>query len=362
MHSRTASGWLRRRSWRSTATGCTCRWPPSPRMREWASAPCTDTPHPGRPPGRAPPPIVQRMVDHLTEADSAAGTATEALRQFLTAVIADRHDMLLPSTGGPAVQTDRTRGVQSALHAAIRQLLQRGVRDGTIQRQVDVGDVAWLGATLAQPGRVEAGWDEISLRLLDTYLAGLRFPRSYGRRASGCVREPVATRGRARAGHGALHPRRTVRCRHLRTERTLAAGDLLGEQREEGVHLVQGGIVDALVLAGAAGEVPPWTVSSSIPTTASAAPSDPSRRSPSCQADPRAARASSSSWSGTPRATRRRDGPARPACWCVLREDHRERWTCASRSPTVQSGQGVGPSAGLTHAAHEPAHLLRRQG
>lgn len=118
----------------------------------------------------------QRMVDHLTEADSAAGTATEALRQFLTAVIVDRHDMLLPSTGGPAVQTDRTREVQSALHAAIRQLLQRGVRDGTIQRQVDVGDVAWLGATLAQPGRVEAGWDEISLRLLDTYLAGLSVP------------------------------------------------------------------------------------------------------------------------------------------------------------------------------------------
>ena len=118
----------------------------------------------------------RRMLDHLTVADSTAGTATEALRQFLTAVITDRHEMLLPATGGPAVQTDRTRAVQSELHTAIRQLIKRGVRDGTIQRQVDVWDVAWLGATLAQPGRDERGWDEICLRLLDTYLAGLSVP------------------------------------------------------------------------------------------------------------------------------------------------------------------------------------------
>jgi AcrR family transcriptional regulator len=118
----------------------------------------------------------QRMLDHLTVANNDAGTATESLRQFLTAVITDREDMLLPATGGPAVQTDRTRAVQAELHAAIRQLLQRGVRDGTIRRKVDVWDVAWLGATLAQPGREGQGWDEICLRLLDTYLAGLTIP------------------------------------------------------------------------------------------------------------------------------------------------------------------------------------------
>jgi hypothetical protein len=84
--------------------------------------------------------------------------------------------MLLPSTGGPAVQTDRTKAVQKSLHQAIRQVIQRGTEDGTILREVDVWDVAWLGATLAQPGRAGSAWDAICLRLLNTYLAGLGVP------------------------------------------------------------------------------------------------------------------------------------------------------------------------------------------
>ncbi|GAB3660751.1 hypothetical protein GCM10027596_19900 [Nocardioides korecus] len=46
----------------------------------------------------------------------------------------------------------------------------------TVRREVDVWDVAWLGATLAQPGRDDPGWEAICLRLLDTYLAGLSVP------------------------------------------------------------------------------------------------------------------------------------------------------------------------------------------
>jgi AcrR family transcriptional regulator len=118
----------------------------------------------------------QRMVDHLLRAAETDDTAAETLRRFLTAVIKDRNDLLLPSTGGPAVQTDGTRAVQKELHAAIRAVIRRGVRDGTIVRKVDVSDVAWLGATLAQPGRTGASWDAICLRLLDTYLAGLAVP------------------------------------------------------------------------------------------------------------------------------------------------------------------------------------------
>jgi AcrR family transcriptional regulator len=115
----------------------------------------------------------RRMLDHLVRAGEMGGTATDALRHFLTAVVRDRADLLLPSTGGPAVATDRTRAVQSDLHDAIKQLIRRGVEDGTILREVDVWDVAWLGATLAQPGRADPSWDAICLRLLDTYLAGL---------------------------------------------------------------------------------------------------------------------------------------------------------------------------------------------
>jgi len=118
----------------------------------------------------------QRMLDHIQHAGEVADTATEALRRFLRAVISDRDDLLLPTTGGPAVQTEQTREVQRQLHSEIRQLLDRGADDGTILRKVDVWDIAWLGAVLAQPGRPDPSWETISLRLLDTYLAGLGTP------------------------------------------------------------------------------------------------------------------------------------------------------------------------------------------
>jgi AcrR family transcriptional regulator len=118
----------------------------------------------------------QRMLNHLAHASETAETATEAFRHFLTAVVRDRADMLLPSTGGPAVRTDRTRAVQQELHAAIAQEISRGADDGTILRAVGVWDIAWLGATLAQPGRDGPSWDAVCLRLLDTYLAGLGVP------------------------------------------------------------------------------------------------------------------------------------------------------------------------------------------
>ena len=117
-----------------------------------------------------------RMVDHVRRAGEVPGTATETLRLFLLGVIRDRHDLLLPSTGGPSPRTDRTRAVQSELHDAIRGVLHRGAEDGTIRREVDVWDVAWLGATLAQPGRTDPSWETVCLRLLDTYLAGLGVP------------------------------------------------------------------------------------------------------------------------------------------------------------------------------------------
>ena len=118
----------------------------------------------------------QRMLVHLRQAGEVGGTATGALRIFLGAVIGDRNDMLLPSTGGPAVHTDRTRAVQKSLHEEIQKVLRRGSDDRTIVREVGVHDIAWLGATLAQPGRPGPAWEAISLRLLDTYLAGLAVP------------------------------------------------------------------------------------------------------------------------------------------------------------------------------------------
>ncbi|GAB3686624.1 TetR/AcrR family transcriptional regulator [Angustibacter aerolatus] len=114
----------------------------------------------------------RRLLDHLEEAVESGGTAVEVLGAFLTAVVRDRDDLVLRSTGGPASESDRTRAVQALLHDGIRALVARGRDDGTIRRDLDVPDVAWLGATLAQPGR-GPGWDAVAARLLATYLAGL---------------------------------------------------------------------------------------------------------------------------------------------------------------------------------------------
>jgi AcrR family transcriptional regulator len=113
------------------------------------------------------------MLERIKHARALAGTATATFRMFLTAVIGDRHDMLLPSTGGPAVASQRTRAVQRHVHREIEAVIALGAEDGTIQREVNVSDIAWLGATLAPPGRTGKAWDAIALRLLDTYLAGM---------------------------------------------------------------------------------------------------------------------------------------------------------------------------------------------
>jgi AcrR family transcriptional regulator len=113
------------------------------------------------------------MLGHLESAAGGSVPATEVLRTFLAGVIADRDALVLPSTGGPPARTPRTLEVQRSLHAAIRAVLSTGADDGSIRREVDVWDIAWLGATLAPPGRPGPTWDAIARRLLDTYLAGL---------------------------------------------------------------------------------------------------------------------------------------------------------------------------------------------
>ncbi len=118
----------------------------------------------------------QRMLTHLELAETSAETAAGTFRAFLMAVVADRDQLVLPTTGGPQVLREESRAVQADLHTAIRRVIARGAQDGTILRQLDVWDIAWLGATLAQPGREGDTWDSVCLRLLDTYLAGLGVP------------------------------------------------------------------------------------------------------------------------------------------------------------------------------------------
>lgn len=113
------------------------------------------------------------MLDRMQQARSRGGTAVQILRTFLAGVIEDRDDLVLRTTGGPAVDSERIRGLQDRLHQELQDLISRGRRDGTITRAIQVFDITWIGATLAQPGREGHEWQQVSERLLDTYLAGL---------------------------------------------------------------------------------------------------------------------------------------------------------------------------------------------
>jgi AcrR family transcriptional regulator len=115
----------------------------------------------------------ERLLDHLARAEEGGGTAVDVLRRFLLDVVDDRDRLVLPSTSGPRVAGPRARALQRRLHAGLRDLLARGHEDGTVLREVDVWDVAWLGATLSAPAPGTRGWRTTAARLLDTYLDGL---------------------------------------------------------------------------------------------------------------------------------------------------------------------------------------------
>src|SRR3954453_10590870 len=66
------------------------------------------------------------MLTRIEPAIGVTDTAIDAFRVFLSAVIADRNDMVLGSTGGPSVSSARSRAVQSKLHEAIKGLIARG--------------------------------------------------------------------------------------------------------------------------------------------------------------------------------------------------------------------------------------------
>ncbi len=115
----------------------------------------------------------QRLRENLAGAAAEGGTATQVLRIFWSAVVRDADDLLLPLTGGPTVLDESTRAEQRALHEEIGGVLRRGALDGTIRREVEAWDIAWFGAMLAQSGHEGQTWEVVSLRLMESYLAGL---------------------------------------------------------------------------------------------------------------------------------------------------------------------------------------------
>jgi AcrR family transcriptional regulator len=116
----------------------------------------------------------EQVLANVQAAESDGMTASDALRRFIEAAIAQRNELVLPLHGGPPVTAPETLMVRDQVHRAVQRIIERGRADGTISQDVTARDVVAFGAMLAQPGQPDPEWDATCRRLLATYLNGLR--------------------------------------------------------------------------------------------------------------------------------------------------------------------------------------------
>jgi AcrR family transcriptional regulator len=116
----------------------------------------------------------EQVLANVQAADSDGTTASDALRRFIEAAIAQRNELVLPLHGGPPVTDPETLAVRDQVHRAVQRIIERGRTDGTISQDVTPRDVVAFGAMLAQPRQPDPAWDATCRRLLATYLNGLR--------------------------------------------------------------------------------------------------------------------------------------------------------------------------------------------
>jgi AcrR family transcriptional regulator len=116
----------------------------------------------------------EQVLANVRSAETAGGTPTDCLRLFVEAAIGQRNELVLPLHGGPPLTSTATREVRAEVHRVLRRILDRGVADGTVRRDVGPEDVVVFGAMLAQPRPADPDWDAMCRRLLATYLRGLR--------------------------------------------------------------------------------------------------------------------------------------------------------------------------------------------
>jgi AcrR family transcriptional regulator len=113
------------------------------------------------------------VLANVRAAENDAPTASDALRRFIEAAIAQRNELVLPLHGGPPVTDPGTLAVRDEVHRAVQRIIERGRADGTITRDATPRDVVVFGAMLAQPRQSDPDWDAICRRLLVTYVNGL---------------------------------------------------------------------------------------------------------------------------------------------------------------------------------------------
>jgi AcrR family transcriptional regulator len=116
----------------------------------------------------------EQVLSNVQAAENEGATASDALRRFIEAAIAQRNELVLPLHGGPPATAPETLAVRDQVHRAVQRIIERGHADGTISQNATPRDVIAFGAMLAQPSHPDPEWDSTCRRLLATYLNGLR--------------------------------------------------------------------------------------------------------------------------------------------------------------------------------------------
>jgi AcrR family transcriptional regulator len=116
----------------------------------------------------------EQVLSNAQGAERDGTTASDALRRFIEAAIAQRDELVLPLHGGSPVIVPETLAVREQVHRAVQRIIERGRTDGTIDQDVTPRDVVVFGAMLAQPRQSDPEWDATCRRLLAAYVNGLR--------------------------------------------------------------------------------------------------------------------------------------------------------------------------------------------
>ena len=116
----------------------------------------------------------EQVLSNVQAAERDGTTASDALRRFIEAAIAQRNELVLPLHGGLPVTVPETLAVRDQVHRAVQRIIERGRAEATISQDVTPRDVVIFGAMLAQPRQPDPEWDATCRRLLATYLNGLR--------------------------------------------------------------------------------------------------------------------------------------------------------------------------------------------
>lgn len=115
----------------------------------------------------------EQVLDNAHKARREGVTPIDSLRLFVDAAITQRNELVLPLHGGPPISAPATATVRAQVHRVLRQIIDLGIAEGTLQADLTPRDIVAFGAMLAQPRPADPGWDATCRRLLATYLHGL---------------------------------------------------------------------------------------------------------------------------------------------------------------------------------------------